>query len=84
MADISIVIECELLHFWAGERLIRIAPSRRQLVAPGAVPIDEGDMQLPADPRGSRWRGDMGHEIVSTHVIVVYRDQLDRMIEGEV
>ncbi|XP_028061205.1 serine/threonine-protein phosphatase 7 long form homolog [Camellia sinensis] len=25
----------------------------------------------------------MGHEVVSTHVVVVYRDQLDRMIKGE-
>ncbi|XP_028073290.1 serine/threonine-protein phosphatase 7 long form homolog [Camellia sinensis] len=73
-----------LLQIWAWERLIRIAPSRRQVVAPGKVPISQGDMQLPAGPRGSRWRVDMGHEVVSTHVVVVYRDQLDRMIEGEV
>ncbi|XP_028114200.1 serine/threonine-protein phosphatase 7 long form homolog [Camellia sinensis] len=40
-------------------------------------------MQMPAGPRGSRWRVDMSHEVVSTHVVVVYRDQLDRMIDGE-
>ncbi|GMQ06210.1 hypothetical protein CsSME_00050878 [Camellia sinensis var. sinensis] len=72
-----------LLHIWAWERLIRIAPSRRQLVAPGEVPIGQRDMQIPAGPRGSRWRVDMSHEVVSTHVVVVYRDQLDRMIDGE-
>ena len=84
MSYLSIVIALKLLQIWAWERLIRIAPSRRQVVAPGEVPIGQGAMQLPAGPRGSWWRGDMGHEIVSTHVIVVYRDQLDRMIEGEV
>ena len=84
MAYISIVIAFKLLQIWAWERLIRIAPSRRQLVAPGEVPIGQGDMQMPAGPRGSRWRVDMSHEVVSTHVVVVYRDQLDRMIDGEV
>ncbi|CAL5356386.1 unnamed protein product [Camellia sinensis] len=72
-----------LLQIWAWERLIRITPSRRQVVAPGEVSIGQGDMQLPAGPRGSRWRVDMGHEVVSTHVVIVYRDQLDQMIEGE-
>ncbi|XP_028117595.1 serine/threonine-protein phosphatase 7 long form homolog [Camellia sinensis] len=75
---------CRAAQIWAWERLIRIAPSRRQLVTPGEVPIGQGDMQLLPGPRGSRWRVDMGHEVVSTHVVVVYRDQLDRMIEDEV
>ncbi|XP_028061490.1 serine/threonine-protein phosphatase 7 long form homolog [Camellia sinensis] len=72
-----------LLQIWAWERLIRIAPSRQQLVGPGEVPIGQGDMQMPAGPRGSWWRVDMSHEVVSIHVVVVYRDQLDRMIDGE-
>ena len=84
MAYICIVIAFKLLQIWAWERLIRIAPARRQVVAPGEVPIGQGDMQMPAEPRGSRWRVDMSHEVVSTHVVVVYRDQLDRMIDGEV
>ncbi|XP_028094423.1 serine/threonine-protein phosphatase 7 long form homolog [Camellia sinensis] len=37
-----------LLQIWVWERLIRIASSRRQVVAPGEVPIGQGDMQLPA------------------------------------
>ena len=84
MSYFSIVIALKLLQIWAWERLIRIAPARRQVVAPGEVPIGLGDMLMPAGPRGSRWRVDMGHKVVSTHVIVVYRDQLDRMIDGEV
>ena len=84
MTYISIVIVFKLLQIWAWERSIRIAPSRRQLVGPGELPMGEGDMQLPLGPRGSRWRVDMGHEVVSTHLVVVYKDQLDRMIEGEV
>lgn len=84
MPYISIVIVFKLLQIWAYKRLICIAPSRRQLVGPGELPMGEGDMQLPPGPQGSRWRVDMGHEVVSTHVVVVYRDQLDRMIEGEV
>ncbi|KAI8021904.1 hypothetical protein LOK49_LG03G02975, partial [Camellia lanceoleosa] len=51
-----IVIVFKLLQIWAWERLIRIAPSRRQLVGPGELPMGEGDMQLPIEPRGSRWR----------------------------
>ncbi|GMP24516.1 hypothetical protein CsSME_00001759 [Camellia sinensis var. sinensis] len=60
-----------LLQIWAWERLICIAPSRRQLVGPGELPI--GDMQLPTGPRGSRWRVDMGHEVVSTHVVFIWQ-----------
>ncbi|XP_028075128.1 serine/threonine-protein phosphatase 7 long form homolog [Camellia sinensis] len=41
---------CRAALIWAWERLIRIAPSRRQVVAPGEVPIGQGDMQLSAGP----------------------------------
>ncbi|XP_028081077.1 uncharacterized protein LOC114282564 [Camellia sinensis] len=41
-----------LLQIWVWERLICIAPSRRQPVGPGELPMGEGDMQLPTGPRG--------------------------------
>ncbi|GMP47616.1 hypothetical protein CsSME_00015278 [Camellia sinensis var. sinensis] len=72
-----------LLRVWAWERLSRIAPSRKSNIAAGERPIGEGDQLLPPGPRACRWRVPFSHEVISTNVGVIFRDQFDRMVEGE-
>ncbi|KAI7979648.1 hypothetical protein LOK49_Contig285G00002, partial [Camellia lanceoleosa] len=68
---------------WAWERLSRIAPSRKSNIAAGERAIGEGDQLLPPGPRACRWRVPFSHEVISTNVGLIFRDQFDRMVEGE-
>ncbi|KAL7174837.1 hypothetical protein ACSBR1_017827 [Camellia fascicularis] len=72
-----------LLQVWAWERLSKTAPSRKSNIAAGERTIGEGDHLLPPGPRACRWRVLFSHEVISTNVSVIFRDQFDRMMEGE-
>ncbi|KAI8021447.1 hypothetical protein LOK49_LG03G00523, partial [Camellia lanceoleosa] len=72
-----------LLQVWAWERLSRIAPSRKSNIATGERAIGEGHQLLPPGPRACRWRVPFSHEVISSNVSVIFRDQFDRMMEGE-
>ncbi|KAL7217483.1 hypothetical protein ACSBR2_010855 [Camellia fascicularis] len=71
-----------LLQVWTWERLTRIAPSRKSNIANGERAIGEANQQLPPGPRACRWRVPFSHEVISTNVSVIFRDQFDRMLEG--
>ncbi|EPS71928.1 hypothetical protein M569_02828, partial [Genlisea aurea] len=69
-----------LLQIWAWERIPFIRPGR--LVPqpqPPSDATDGEDLPLPAAPYGSRWNVGFKLESVGTHVLVLYRDQLDNM-----
>ncbi|KAL2245206.1 serine/threonine-protein phosphatase 7 long form homolog isoform X1 [Sesamum indicum] len=72
-----------LLQIWAWERVPFIRPGRlapRQQPPPDMV---SGDHPLPAAPYGSRWNVGFKLETVGTHVLVLYRDQLDNMKDDQ-
>ncbi|CAL5346748.1 unnamed protein product [Camellia sinensis] len=45
--------------------------------------IGEGDQLLPPGSRACRWRVPFSHEVISTNVGVIFRDQFDHIVEGE-
>ncbi|KAK6149426.1 hypothetical protein DH2020_016951 [Rehmannia glutinosa] len=72
-----------LLQIWAWERVPFIRPGR---LAPRQQPppdIVAGDHPLPVAPYGSRWNVGFKLETVGTHVLVLYRDQLDNMKDDQ-
>ncbi|XP_012848924.1 PREDICTED: serine/threonine-protein phosphatase 7 long form homolog isoform X1 [Erythranthe guttata] len=72
-----------LLQIWAWERVPFIRPGRlspRQELPPDIV---SGDHFLPSAPYGSRWNVGFKLETVGTHVLVLYRDQLDNMKDDQ-
>ncbi|KAI3466406.1 hypothetical protein Pfo_023069 [Paulownia fortunei] len=72
-----------LLQIWAWERVPFIRPGR---LAPRQQPPPDiviGEHPLPAAPYGSRWNVGFKLESVGTHVLVLYRDQLDNMKDDQ-
>ncbi|KAL3637547.1 hypothetical protein CASFOL_018715 [Castilleja foliolosa] len=72
-----------LLQIWAWERLPFIRPGRltpRQQIPPDVI---SGEHPLPLPPYGSRWNVGFKLESVGTHVLVLYRDQLDNMKDDQ-
>ncbi|XP_022877752.1 uncharacterized protein LOC111395817 isoform X2 [Olea europaea var. sylvestris] len=72
-----------LLQIWAWERVPFIRPGR--LVPQQQPPPDmvSGEHPLPAAPYGSRWNIGFKLDSVGTHVLVLYRDQLDNMKDDQ-
>ncbi|KAL7184544.1 hypothetical protein ACSBR2_026660 [Camellia fascicularis] len=68
---------------WVWEGLVCIAPSRKSNIGDGERAIGEGYHELPPAPRACRWRVPFSHEVISTNVNVIFRDQFDHMIEEE-
>ncbi|XP_073123508.1 uncharacterized protein [Henckelia pumila] len=72
-----------LLQIWAWERVPFVRPGRiapREHTSPDRV---SGEYPLPAAPYGSRWNVGFKLESVGTHVLVLYRDQLDNMKDDQ-
>ncbi|XP_073026084.1 uncharacterized protein [Primulina eburnea] len=72
-----------LLQIWAWERVPFVRPGRiapREHTSPDRV---SGEYPSPAAPYGSRWNVGFKLESVGTHVLVLYRDQLDNMKDDQ-
>ncbi|GFS35190.1 hypothetical protein Acr_00g0038310 [Actinidia rufa] len=72
-----------LLQIWAYERFPRICPYRVDDHTTGQQPLLIGGLQFPGGPWGARWRSRFRTTTTSTHVVRVYRDQLDRLRPDE-
>ncbi|GFS30575.1 pectin lyase-like superfamily protein [Actinidia rufa] len=72
-----------LLQIWACERFPRMCPHRVDDHTVGQQPLLIGGMHFPGGPWGARWRSRFRTTTTSTHVIRVYRDQLDRLRPNE-
>ncbi|GFY98127.1 hypothetical protein Acr_12g0006680 [Actinidia rufa] len=72
-----------LLQIWACERFPRMCPHRLDDHTAGQQPLLIGGMHFPGGPWGARWRSRFRTTTTSTHVVRVYRDQLDRLRPDE-
>ncbi|XP_057515030.1 serine/threonine-protein phosphatase 7 long form homolog [Actinidia eriantha] len=72
-----------LLQIWACERFRRMCPYRVDDHTTGQQPLLIGGLQFPGGPWGARWRSRFRTTTTSTHVVRVYRDQLDRLRPDE-
>ncbi|GFS36484.1 hypothetical protein Acr_00g0046210 [Actinidia rufa] len=72
-----------LLQIWACERFPRMCPYRVDDHTTGQQPLLIGGLQFPGGPWGARWRSRFRTTTTSTHVVRVYRDQLDRLRPDE-
>ncbi|GFY98152.1 hypothetical protein Acr_12g0006930 [Actinidia rufa] len=68
---------------WACERFPRMCPHRLDDHTAGQQPLLIGGMHFPGGPWGARWRSRFRTTTTSTHVVRVYRDQLDRLRPDE-
>ncbi|GFZ05385.1 hypothetical protein Acr_17g0009570 [Actinidia rufa] len=71
-----------LLQIWACERFPRMCPYRVDNHTAGQQPLLIG-VHFPSGPWGARWRSRFRTTTTSTHVVRVYRDQLDRLRPDE-
>ncbi|CAI9756804.1 unnamed protein product [Fraxinus pennsylvanica] len=72
-----------LLQIWAWERMPFIRPGRLVPQQQPCPDIVSGEHPLPAAPYGSRWNVGFKLDSVGTHVLVLYRDQLDNMKDDQ-
>ncbi|KAL3821144.1 hypothetical protein ACJIZ3_007049 [Penstemon smallii] len=72
-----------LLQIWAWERVPFIRPGRLSPRQQSPPDIVAGEHHLPAAPYGSRWNVGFKLESVGTHVLVLYRDQIDNMKDDQ-
>ncbi|GFZ00961.1 hypothetical protein Acr_14g0005960 [Actinidia rufa] len=61
------------------QRFPRMCPHRVEDHTAGQQPLLIGGMHFPGGPWGARWRSRFRTTTISTHVVRVYRDQLDRL-----
>ncbi|GFS31142.1 hypothetical protein Acr_00g0015870 [Actinidia rufa] len=73
-----------LLQIWACERFPRMCPHRVDDHIAGQQPLLIRGVHFPGGPWGARWRFRFRTTTTSTHVVRVYRDQLDRLRPDEV